>query len=61
MYGALIGTLFAGIIENKLSQKHKVEVTACEVIIIGASMIAAEESIGNIKMKLNSILVEIPE
>jgi len=61
MYGALIGTLFAGIIESKLAQKHKVEATACEVIITGASMIAAEESIGNIKMKLNSILVEIPE
>ena len=61
MYGALIGTLFAGIIESKLAQKHKVEVTACEVIIIGATMIAAEESIGNIKMKLNAILVEMPE
>ncbi len=61
MYGALIGTLFAGLIESKLSQKHKVEATACEVIITGAVMIAAEESIGNIKMKLNSILVEIPD
>ena len=58
MYGALLGTLFAGIVESKLSQKHNVEVTACEVIIQGATMIAAEESIGNIKMQLNSILVE---
>jgi chemotaxis protein MotA len=58
MYGALTGTLFAGIFESKLSQKHNVEVTACEVIIQGATMIAAEESIGNIKMKLNAILVE---
>ena len=58
MYGALTGTLFAGIIESKLSQKHNVEVTACEVIIQGATMIAAEESIGNIKMQLNAILVE---
>lgn len=61
MYGALVGTLFAGIIESKLAQKHKKEVDACEVIIKGASMIAAEESIGNIKMQLNSILVEIDE
>ena len=61
MYGALVGTLFAGIIESKLAQKHKKEVDACEVIIKGASMIAAEESIGNIKMQLNSILVEVEE
>lgn len=61
MYGALLGTLFAGIIENKLSRKHSLEMTACEVIIAGASMIAAEESIGNIKMKLNAILVELAE
>ncbi|NQY22617.1 MAG: MotA/TolQ/ExbB proton channel family protein [Campylobacteraceae bacterium] len=61
MYGALIGTLFAGIIESKLAQKHKVEITANEVVIAGTAMIASEESIGNIKMKLNAILVEIPE
>ena len=61
MYGALLGTLFAGLVESKLSQKHGVEVTACEVIIQGATMIAAEESIGNIKMQLNAILVEIAE
>ncbi len=61
MYGALVGTLFAGIVESKLAQKHKKEVDACEVIIKGASMIAAEESIGNIKMQLNSILVETEE
>ncbi len=61
MYGALIGTLFAGIIESKLAQKHQKEANACEVIILGTSMIAAEESIGNIKMQLNSILVETNE
>lgn len=61
MYGALLGTLFAGIMESKLSQKHNVEVTACEVIIHGAVMIAAEESIGNIKMQLNAILTEVVE
>lgn len=58
MYGALIGTLFAGLVESKLAQKHKVEVDSCEVIIKGATMIAAEESIGNIKMQLNAILVD---
>jgi chemotaxis protein MotA len=61
MYGAMLGTLFAGIVESKLSQKHNVEVTACEVIIQGATMIAAEESIGNIKMQLNAILIEPSE
>lgn len=61
MYGALIGTLFAGIIESKLAQKHGREVVSCEVIIKGASMIAAEESIGNIKMQLNAILVEVED
>jgi chemotaxis protein MotA len=61
MYGALVGTLIAGIFENKLTQKHAKEETACEVIIKGSSMIAAEESIGNIKMQLNAILVEVEE
>ena len=61
MYGALIGTLFAGIFESKLAQKHSVEVNACEVIISGTAMISAEDSIGNIKMKLNAILVEVAE
>lgn len=61
MYGALTGTLLAGVIESKLSQKHKTEVTACEVIITGTAMISAEESIGNIKMKLNAMLVEAPQ
>lgn len=61
MYGALIGTLFAGVFENKLSEKNKIEVNACEVIITGASMIAAEDSIGNIKMRLNAILVDVVE
>ena len=61
MYGALVGTLIAGIFESKLAQKHDKEATACEVIIAGAVMIAAEESIGNIKMQLNSILVDVEE
>ena len=61
MYGALVGTLIAGIIENKLDQKNKVEVNACEIIILGTSMIAEEAAIGDIKMKLNAILAEAPE
>jgi hypothetical protein len=48
-------------LESKLAQKHSKEATACEVIIHGVTMIAAEESIGNIKMQLNSILVEVAE
>ena len=51
----------AGLIESKLGQKHNKEVTACEIIISGTAMISAEESIGNIKMKLNAILVEAPQ
>ncbi|RXJ69588.1 flagellar motor protein MotA [Halarcobacter ebronensis] len=61
LYGALIGTLFAGLVESKLTQKHKKELDSYEIIILGASMIAAEESIGNIKMQLNSILVDVAE
>jgi chemotaxis protein MotA len=56
LYGALIGTLLAGIIEAKLEQKHNLEMVASQITIQGAVMIAAEESIGNIKMKLGAIL-----
>jgi chemotaxis protein MotA len=56
MYGALIGTGIAGIFENKLIQKHTKEMISCDIIIQGAHMIAAEESIGNIKMKLGAIM-----
>ncbi len=61
MYGALVGTLIAGIFESKLEQKHSKEMVVCEVIIKGTTMIAAEESIGNIKMQLNAILTEVEE
>ena len=61
MYGALIGTAFAGIFESKLEQKHAKEMIACQIIIQGAHMIAAEESIGNIKMKLGAIMPSIEE
>jgi len=56
LYGALIGTGFAGIFESKLEQKHAKEMVACQIIIQGSHMIASEESIGNIKMKLGAIL-----
>ncbi len=56
LYGALIGTLITGVIESKLSEKHTVEMIASQITIQGAVMIAAEESIGNIKMKLNAIM-----
>lgn len=56
MYGALIGTGFAGIMESKLSEKHNKELINCQIIIQGAHMIASEESIGNVKMKLGAIL-----
>lgn len=61
MYGALIGTGFAGIFESKLSEKHSKEVISCQIIIVGAHMIAAEESIGNVKMKLGAIVPEVQE
>ena len=56
MYGALIGAALAGIVENNLSEKHNKEMIASQIVIQGAHMIASEESIGNIKMKLGAIL-----
>jgi chemotaxis protein MotA len=56
LYGALIGTLITGIVENNLSEKHTKEMISSQIIIQGAHMIAAEESIGNIKMKLGAIM-----
>jgi len=56
MYGALIGTGFAGLFESKLQEKHNKEMVACQIIVQGAFMIASEESIGNVKMKLGAIL-----
>jgi chemotaxis protein MotA len=61
MYGALIGTGFAGVFENKLEQKHNKEMVACQVILQGAYMIASEESIGNVKMKLGAIMPAVEE
>ena len=61
MYGALIGTGFAGIFESKLEQKHAKEMVASQIIIQGTHMIANEESIGNIKMKLGAIMPSAEE
>ena len=61
MYGALIGTGFAGLFESKLEQKHNKEMVACQVILQGAYMIASEESIGNVKMKLGAIMPAVEE
>ncbi len=61
MYGALIGTGFAGIFESKLEQKHAKEMIASQIIIQGAHMIASEESIGNVKMKLGAIMPSVEE
>jgi len=61
MYGSLLGTGFAGIMENKLTQKHKKEMINCQIIIEGAHMIALEESIGNVKMKLGAIMPAVED
>lgn len=61
MYGALIGTGFAGIFENKLSEKNSKEMISCQIIIQGAHMIASEESIGNVKMKLGAIMPSVED
>ncbi|MDD2697816.1 MAG: MotA/TolQ/ExbB proton channel family protein [Arcobacteraceae bacterium] len=59
LYGALIGTGFAGVFEAKLGNKHSVEMIAHQITIQGAVMISSGESIGNIKMKLNAILPQV--
>lgn len=61
MYGSLIGTGFSGLMESKLEQKHTKEVITCQIIIQGAFMIASEESIGNVKMKLGAIMPSVEE
>lgn len=57
LYGALIGLLI-GIVENKLIQKHNAEIIVCEIIIEAVVMIASDESIEDIKTKLNMALME---
>jgi len=61
MYGALIGTGIAGIVEAKLGEKNASEMIAHQITIQGAVMIASGESIGNIKMKLNAVMPDAGE
>jgi chemotaxis protein MotA len=56
LYGALIGTLFAGLIESKLEQKHIVEMLNGQVITRAVFMLASEEPIGNVKLALKAII-----
>ena len=61
LYGALIGNLVGGLFESKLSEKNSAEMIAHQITVQGSVMIAAGESIGNIKMKLNAILPAVEE
>ncbi len=61
MYGALIGTGFAGIFESKLQEKHNKEMISCQIILAGAHMIASEDAIGVLKMKLGAIMPAVEE
>ena len=61
LYGALIGNLVGGLFESKLSEKNNAEMIAHQITVQGSVMIAAGESIGNIKMKLNAILPAVEE
>lgn len=58
LYGALIGTLFAGVVANKLEQKHENELNYCDLVTRGAVLIAQDSSIGIIRMQLNAVLAE---
>ena len=61
LYGALVGNLFAGIMETKLKAKHDLEVAFMETTTQAAVLLINDDSIGNIKMKLNSFLQEAPQ
>ena len=61
LYGALVGNLFAGIMETKLKAKHDLEVAFMEITTQATVLLINDDSIGNIKMKLNSFLQEAPQ
>lgn len=61
LYGAMLGNLFAGVFESKLADKHGYEMIAYQITLQGAVMIAAGESIGNIKIKLNVVMPDTKE
>lgn len=56
LYGTLIGAGFAGPIGNRLEVKSQVEADGMNVITQGTLLIAENEPIGEIKIKLNSVL-----
>jgi len=61
LYGSLIGNGFAGPIGTRLDARTKIEVTGMNIIMSGVIMIASNESITEIKLKLNAILTDQPE
>ncbi len=56
LYGTLLGTGFAGPIGNRLAVKSQLEVDGMSIIMQGVLLIANDESIGDMKTKLNAIL-----
>jgi chemotaxis protein MotA len=62
MYGAFLGTMFSGVIFNKLEQKHKIEVGAYNLITVAAGLVAADGAIGATKTQIQVALTEpLPE
>jgi chemotaxis protein MotA len=58
LYGSLIGNGFAGPIANRLQARTNIEVIGMNIITSGVVMISKNESITEIKLKLNAILTD---
>jgi chemotaxis protein MotA len=56
LYGTLLGAGFAGPIGNRLAVNSQLEVDGMSIITQGVLLIAQDEPIGEIKIKLNAIL-----
>jgi chemotaxis protein MotA len=56
LYGSLLGVGFAGPIGNRLAVKSQLEVDGMNIITQGVLLIAQDEPIGDMKIKLNAIL-----
>jgi chemotaxis protein MotA len=56
LYGSLLGVGFAGPIGNRLVVKSALEIDGMNIITQGVMLIATEEPIGDMKVKLNAIL-----
>lgn len=56
LYGSLLGVGFANPISKRLEVKNTIEMTGMSVVVEGVVMVASDESISDIKMKLNAIL-----